>query len=428
MKKILLYPLNKITLNTFNHKNLLSEKCIGILDFNSNDNKLLEICESNIVTSYYKELDFDKLYIYDNIIGDIHIREIYQNNNVKEKVINLIRFCNSNNKEVIITIYSEELATIVDENKLVVTYQLTEEEEYTDIKKYKKYKNNALNIGVFSTDSCSGKFTTQMLLKQQLEKIGKTEVILTEPNGFQLSKYYAPVNDYLTYTQFIDYCKLLKNKTYFTEKNEFTIFAGQSGISNKNKDSPVYFELQSLSLLYLLASESDIIYLVYKPYDLKNLKKSIDIINAFCDVIEIIIVIPNKYEMNHMTEKQLNKYDPITKNDLIKIRESIHDNIGEYNVVSIDELDKTIPMVKDAQSLKYVFSDGKINSYSKKNKYIILKYIINKFEYSRIYSEIDVNRIIKENISFNDHVLIRRELIENKMLERNDNGSIYKRI
>lgn len=428
MEKILLYPLNKISVNTIKNRKLLDEECIGILDFNGSDNKMFINSSESLIYSEYKTLKFTKLYIYDNLIGDIHIREIYEKNKVKEKVIDLIKYCNKKNIEVIIAIYSNELAEIIKENKLNVSYVITDEVEYQELQKFTKYKNQSLNIGVFATDSCAGKFTTQMLLKDELEKIGKVEVILTEPNGFQISKYNAPVNDYFSYTEFIDYCKLLKKKIYYEENNDFTIFSGQSGISFKYTNSPVYFELQSLSLLYLLSSESDIIYLVYKPFDITNLRKSIKIIKAFCNVIQIVIVIPNQYEKNHLEDKELNRYIKISYEEFLEIKKNIESQIGDYPVVSINELSKSLNYVEKARQLKPILKDGKIKSYSKKNKELILWYIIQKFDYSKIYNEKTVNKIIIDSISFDDYALIRRELIENKQLHRNENGTNYKRI
>lgn len=63
MEKILLYPLNKISVNTIKNRKLLDEECIGILDFNGSDNKMLINSGESLIYSEYKALKFTKLYM-----------------------------------------------------------------------------------------------------------------------------------------------------------------------------------------------------------------------------------------------------------------------------------------------------------------------------------------------------------------------------
>lgn len=71
--------------------------------------------------------------------------------------------------------------------------------------------------------------------------------------------------------------------------------------------------------------------------------------------------------------------------------------------------------------------DGKIIRWAKKQKdqNLILQYIKNKFNADIFYSEAEINQIIKDSITFDDYVLIRRELIEKRYLNRSDDCKKY---
>ena len=71
--------------------------------------------------------------------------------------------------------------------------------------------------------------------------------------------------------------------------------------------------------------------------------------------------------------------------------------------------------------------DGKIIRWAKKQKdqNLILQYIKNKFTADILYSEPEINQTIKDSITFDDYVLIRRELIEKHYLNRSDDCKKY---
>ena len=70
---------------------------------------------------------------------------------------------------------------------------------------------------------------------------------------------------------------------------------------------------------------------------------------------------------------------------------------------------------------------GKIKTWqSKKDKKIeILKYLSNKFEYDKFYTEKEVNAIIDEIHTFNDYFLLRCGMIDYKFLSRTKDGAKY---
>ena len=58
-------------------------------------------------------------------------------------------------------------------------------------------------------------------------------------------------------------------------------------------------------------------------------------------------------------------------------------------------------------------------------KKIVINWLSNKFNGEIKYSEKEVNEILDRHHSFNDIVLLRRELISRKFLRRKDDGSEY---
>ena len=73
------------------------------------------------------------------------------------------------------------------------------------------------------------------------------------------------------------------------------------------------------------------------------------------------------------------------------------------------------------------YDKGKLISYPNKVpvRMIVLKRIAEKFEYGRKYTEKEVNRIIAEQILFSDVALIRRELYQNRFINRLPDCSEY---
>lgn len=56
---------------------------------------------------------------------------------------------------------------------------------------------------------------------------------------------------------------------------------------------------------------------------------------------------------------------------------------------------------------------------------IALRKIAECFDKDKKYTEKEVNEIIRQNISFSDFVLIRRELFDYRFLDRLSDGSQY---
>ena len=61
----------------------------------------------------------------------------------------------------------------------------------------------------------------------------------------------------------------------------------------------------------------------------------------------------------------------------------------------------------------------------KSDKQIVIEWLSSKFQFEKKYSEKEVNNIIEAHHSFNDIALLRRELISKRLLNREDDGSVY---
>ena len=59
---------------------------------------------------------------------------------------------------------------------------------------------------------------------------------------------------------------------------------------------------------------------------------------------------------------------------------------------------------------------------------LVVEWLSKKFDSKKIYSEKEINKIIKEFHVFEDIPLLRRELISKKYLARKDDGSEYWKI
>ncbi len=76
---------------------------------------------------------------------------------------------------------------------------------------------------------------------------------------------------------------------------------------------------------------------------------------------------------------------------------------------------------------KFLDEDGRIKIWPAKRdyKFEVLKYLASKFQCGKDYKEKEVNDIIEKWHTFGDYFLLRRGMIENKLLLRTKDGSRY---
>lgn len=76
---------------------------------------------------------------------------------------------------------------------------------------------------------------------------------------------------------------------------------------------------------------------------------------------------------------------------------------------------------------KFIDVDGRLNAWPSKKmiKEAAVSYLGTKFEFGRFYAEKEVNATVSEWHTFGDYFLLRRELIESKIMLRTPDGSRY---
>lgn len=79
---------------------------------------------------------------------------------------------------------------------------------------------------------------------------------------------------------------------------------------------------------------------------------------------------------------------------------------------------------------EFLDEEGRVTRWpTRKNKkeaqQLILAYLASKFEEGRVYTEREVNELLKKYHTFEDWALLRRELFEAGLINRTTNGSEY---
>lgn len=126
-------------------------------------------------------------------------------------------------------------------------------------------------------------------------------------------------------------------------------------------------------------------------------------------------------------------YDSISKNRYIYLEQAnmssrliiwFEKHLDELNE-SLCELSKQVAYQRKLTS--YYDSEGRLTQYPSKRplRLIVLSKIADCFEVDKKYSEKEVNEIIRQNISFTDVELIRREMFQHRLIGRLKDGSEY---
>ncbi len=95
--------------------------------------------------------------------------------------------------------------------------------------------------------------------------------------------------------------------------------------------------------------------------------------------------------------------------------------ISQYR--SWEGLNITIMILK-----RFLDNKGKVAIYPSKlrSKHIVLEYLSEKFDNEVVYSEAEVNEILKEHHTFEDWARLRRDLVDFKYMSRSQDGARYK--
>lgn len=126
-------------------------------------------------------------------------------------------------------------------------------------------------------------------------------------------------------------------------------------------------------------------------------------------------------------------YDSLSNNRNIYLKQAdMAAGLLKWFESHIDELNEelcelSMQVTYQKKIANYYDSHGQLTQYPTKKpmRLIALKRIVDCFEYDRKYTEKEVNEIIKQNISFSDVELIRREMFQLKLIGRLRDGSEY---
>lgn len=93
------------------------------------------------------------------------------------------------------------------------------------------------------------------------------------------------------------------------------------------------------------------------------------------------------------------------------------------------DIEENVPVAQSPDVLiaRYLDEEGRLRQWPSKHtlKQAALAYLAGKFEYGRDYTEREVNEILMQWHTFGDYFILRRGLIEARLLSRVPNGSRY---
>lgn len=126
-------------------------------------------------------------------------------------------------------------------------------------------------------------------------------------------------------------------------------------------------------------------------------------------------------------------YDSISKNRYIYLKQAdMSSRLLAWFEKHIDELNEKLcklsMQITNSKKVSVFYdSKGRLKQYPRKKslRIIALAKIADCFEKDRKYTEKEVNEIILQNISFSDYATIRREMFQQKLINRLSDGSEY---
>ena len=93
-------------------------------------------------------------------------------------------------------------------------------------------------------------------------------------------------------------------------------------------------------------------------------------------------------------------------------------------------MDRGAKTVKITEIAKYFDEDGRLKAWPAKYavQTQVLEVLARDFEQGKVYTEKEVNEIIKTSHTFNDVCLLRRELVDRKFMKRDKYGREYEKV
>ncbi|BDU51208.1 DUF1611 domain-containing protein [Haliovirga abyssi] len=340
MKKVCIYPFNKVTHGLVRFKEMLDFEITSIIDFNFDIGKDAgEMVNGKkigvkITDNVEKALEtVDTLILNDPGIPMKNFEEFYESKNLREKWLDLIKVANLKNIKIISTFLGVDILKLSNMG-IDIDIDCLERKKInqfvTKVLGYKKKSNNKKiqKIGIFGTKSCIGKFTAQMNLYKELSESEKVDIILTEPTGRYFKKPQI-ANMKIGYKETEEYLKALI-KEYEYKGIEYLIFADQGGVGNTDN---LEWSLSKITLLKGLMPDKYILVAGYD--DDMEIRKAIDLIKIYTDLEKpFAILLPDKIE------KSYGKYEKINEKQIDMRKKQLKDKFEVENVELIKEMYK----------------------------------------------------------------------------------------
>ncbi|MGZ7445558.1 DUF1611 domain-containing protein [Paenibacillus sp. TH7-28] len=264
MKKVALYPFNKITQGLIRFRDLLDFQIVSVIDFvfhsGEDAGRVVEgqTCGIPIHRSMEEGLEqADTLIVNDPGTSFGGNKDVLEEHNLASRWRELVRSAAAKGIKVVSVheIYDADTIDWLHDQRISIevgngfSRQLLNELDRkfdtsgTRIDNYlKQFKNEALmfavpkrikRVGVFATRGCIGKFTTQMNLYREFRNSGiAAAALITEPTGFLFGQPEGDIFKFLAHQSLEKYPYYIDAVTHQAERDgmEWIVMAGQSSI------------------------------------------------------------------------------------------------------------------------------------------------------------------------------------------------------
>lgn len=264
MKKVALYPFNKITQGLIRFRDLLDFQIVSVIDFvfhsGEDAGQVVEgqACGIPIHRSMEEGLDqADTLILNDPGTSFGGNKGVLEEHNLAVRWRELVRSAAAKGIKVVSVheIYDADTIDWLHDQRISIevgdgfSRQLLDELDRkfdtsgTRIENYlKQFKNEALmfaapkrikRVGVFATRGCIGKFTAQMNLYREFRKSGiPAAALITEPTGFLFGQPEGDIFKFLAHQSLEKYPYYIDAVAHQAERDgmEWIVMAGQSSI------------------------------------------------------------------------------------------------------------------------------------------------------------------------------------------------------
>lgn len=349
MKKVAVYPFDKITRGLVKFRDELDFQINTVIDFVFNIGEDAgEMAEGKyagipIINDIDKALENVDALIINSMQGPIYTenaKRLYKKYEIEKKWKHMIISANQKGIEVISIhdVVDQELKEWLQENKIkLTTYTKSDKEieEFIIAGRNIVAKNKAHRIAIYATRGCVGKYTAQMyLLRAMKKKKLKTAAIVTEPVGVFLKQYDADplrlrmLKNPMRYVYYVE----VLSKCAEVDGNDYIIMADQQSIINH------YFIEEIASKIPLLkAYNPDSILLVAGYDDDKNIQDCLDIFRIYCDGKRpISLLIPDRVEVAY------GEYEVKTEEEIEARKKALKNKFSIENIEVVRDVEKII--------------------------------------------------------------------------------------